>query len=68
MTVIIRHGNYLTVYTNLINVRVKKGEKVDTKQYIGEVFQDHSASNNATIKFMILNKNFVDPEAWIAKN
>jgi murein hydrolase activator len=68
MTVIIRHGNYLSVYTNLINVKVKKGDKVDTKEEIGEVFQDPANSNNAIIKFMIFNKNYIDPEDWIAKN
>ena len=68
MTVIIRHGNYYSVYTNLINVKVKKGEKVDTKQAIGEVFQDPSANYNATIKFMIFDSKYLDPEIWIAKN
>lgn len=68
MTVIIRHGNYLSVYTNLVNVKVKKGEKVDTKQVIGDVYQDPSANFNATIKFMIFESKYVDPEIWIAKN
>jgi septal ring factor EnvC (AmiA/AmiB activator) len=68
MTVIIRHGNYLSVYTNLINIKVKKGDKVDTKQVIGEVFQDPSANYNTTIKFMIFESKYVDPEIWIAKN
>jgi murein hydrolase activator len=68
MTVIIRHGNYLSVYTNLVNVRVKKSEKVDTKQIIGEIFQDPSANNNSTIKFMIFESKYLDPEIWIAKN
>jgi murein hydrolase activator len=68
MTVIIRHGNYLSVYTNLVNVKVKKGEKVGTKEVIGEVFQDPSANNNATIKFMIFESKYIDPEIWIAKN
>ncbi len=68
MTVIIRHGNYYSVYTNLVNVKVKKGEKVDTKQIIGEVYQDPSANYNSTIKFMIFEKQYLDPELWIAKN
>jgi septal ring factor EnvC (AmiA/AmiB activator) len=68
MTVIIRHGNFYSVYTNLVNVKVKKGDMVDTKQVIGEVYQDPSANNNATIKFMIFEKQYLDPELWIAKN
>jgi murein hydrolase activator len=68
MTVIIKHGNYMSVYTNLINVRVKKGDNVDTKEQIGEVFQDPSANNISILRFMICNKSFIDPELWIAKN
>ncbi|MGD0342831.1 MAG: peptidoglycan DD-metalloendopeptidase family protein, partial [Bacteroidales bacterium] len=68
MTVIIKHGSYLSVYTNLVNVKVKKGDKVDTKQVIGEVYQDPSANYNSTIKFMIFEKQYLDPELWIAKN
>jgi murein hydrolase activator len=68
MTVIIRHGNYLSVYTNLINVKVKKGDRVDTKEEIGEVFQDPANDNNSIIKFMVFYKNYIDPENWIAKN
>ena len=30
MTVIIRHGKYLSVYTNIVNVKVKQGDKVVT--------------------------------------
>jgi murein hydrolase activator len=68
MTIIIRHGNYYSVYANLVNVKVKKGDVVDTKQVIGEVYQDPSSNNSSTIKFMIYNDKYVDPENWITKN
>ena len=32
--VIIRHGNYLTVYANVIDVKVKRGDKINTKDII----------------------------------
>jgi septal ring factor EnvC (AmiA/AmiB activator) len=67
MTVIIRHGNYYSAYNNLVNVTVKTGDKVQTKQAIGEVFKD-PVNNNCTLKFMIFEKKFLDPEVWIAKN
>lgn len=67
MTVIIRHGKYLSVYSNLVNVKVKKGDQVDTKQILGDVFID-SSSNNSLIKFMIFDEKYLDPELWIAKN
>jgi septal ring factor EnvC (AmiA/AmiB activator) len=68
MTVIIRHGKYLSVYNNLVNLRVKTGDKVETKQIIGDVFADPKDNLNCTIKFMIFDQKFLDPELWIAKN
>ena len=67
MTVIIQHGKYYSVYNNLINVKVKKGEKVDIKQIIGEVFADPEASFTCTLKFMIFEQKYLDPELWISK-
>jgi len=68
MTVIIRHGKYLSVYNNIISVKVKKGDRVETKQEIGEVFPDPGANNNCTIKLMIFEQKYLDPELWIAKS
>jgi len=67
MTVMIRHGKYFSVYTNIINLKVKKGDKISTKQVIGDVYSD---GNNCVLKFMIFETNakYLDPEDWIAKN
>ncbi len=67
MTVIIRHGNIYTVYNNLVNVKVKTGDNVETKQEIGEVFRNPSGEENCIMKFMIFNEKYLDPEQWIAK-
>lgn len=37
-SVLIRHGNFITLYTNLAKLYVTKGEKVNAKQAIGEIF------------------------------
>lgn len=44
--VILKHGNYRTVYSNLQNTYVKVGDKVNTKQSIGSLFvkPDYSVS------------------------
>ena len=68
MTVIIRHGKYLSVYANIVNVKVKAGDKVNTKQIIGEVYSDPDNNNNCVLKFMIFETKYQDPESWIAKN
>jgi len=69
MTVIIQHGKYRSVYTNIVNVKVKQGDKVVTKQIIGDVYSDPSDNNNSILKFMIcLEIKYLDPEQWISKN
>lgn len=64
--VIIRHGNYLTTYFNLVSVNVKKGEKVKTKQIIGKVGYD-SSKGSVLIFYLWNNTNKQDPELWLAK-
>jgi murein hydrolase activator len=66
--VMISHGKYFTVYLNIVNVKVKKGDKVDTKQELGQVFTDTENGEKAVLKFMIFeNKVKLDPELWISK-
>jgi murein hydrolase activator len=68
MTIIIKHGKYYSVYSNIVNVRVKTGQKVETKQVIGDVFADPSHNNNCVLQFMIYDTKYQDPEIWLAKN
>jgi murein hydrolase activator len=68
MGVILRHGKYLTVYQNLVNITVKAGENVDTGKEIGEVFLDSSDGDKSILKFMVYEeKNKLDPEIWLMK-
>jgi septal ring factor EnvC (AmiA/AmiB activator) len=68
-TIIIRHGKYLTVYQNVVDLKVKSGDKVETKQEIGNVFCETGNGNKAILKFMIFEeKEKLDPESWISKN
>jgi septal ring factor EnvC (AmiA/AmiB activator) len=67
MTVMIKHGKYYSVYTNVVNVKVATGDKVTTKQEIGEVYPESGAANTCILKFMIVETEFQDPESWIAK-
>ena len=66
MAVIIRHGKFLSVYQNLVNVKVKPGDEVDAKEYIGDVYYDDN--EKSIIKFMIYEeKEKKNPEDWLAK-
>jgi murein hydrolase activator len=70
MTIIVRHGKYLSVYANIVNVNVKPGDKLVTKQRLGEVYSDPRDNYNSVLKFMIFETNakYQDPELWISKN
>jgi murein hydrolase activator len=70
LTVIIRHGKYLSVYANIVKVNVKPGDKVTVKQVIGDVYCENGEENNSVLKFMIFetNEKYLNPEVWIAKN
>lgn len=67
-TVLIKHGNFYTVYQNLVEVNVKAGEKVKIKQKIGVVYSAKDSENDSIIHFEIWENNIkMDPEKWIAK-
>ena len=64
--VLIRHGNYISVYCNLSSVSVKKGDKVSTKQNIGTVHQDKSG--NVVLHFQLRKETAkLNPEAWLGR-
>ncbi len=65
--VIIRHGEFLTVYSNLKTVFISKGEKVKTLQQIGLIHSD-PMTNKTKIHFEIWKgKVLINPSGWIRK-
>ncbi len=65
--VMIRHGEYLTVYQNLANTKVNKGDKVTTKQTIGTIAKS-ATSNTHELHFEIWkNDKYVNPNEWLAR-
>jgi murein hydrolase activator len=68
MAIIIRHGQYLTVYSNLVNVTVNKGDKVSTKHNLGTIFTDSGDENKTILKFQIWKESQkLDPEDWLVR-
>ena len=64
---IIRHGEFLTVYSNLEQVLVKTGDKVTSKQKIG-VVANNSDNNKGELHLEIWkNTGKLDPKSWLAK-
>ncbi len=63
--VLIKHGNYFTVYKNLSQIYVKKGDKVSTKQEIGTVLTNR-ASGETILSFVIYKEGKTqNPTHWI---
>ena len=65
--VMIRHGNYVTLYRNLSQVYVKKGDKIKTKQVIGEVFTSPSSGETILNFTLFKGTSTEDPASWIYK-
>jgi septal ring factor EnvC (AmiA/AmiB activator) len=63
-TVIIKHGEYLTVYAGLKEVFVRTKQKVSTNQEIGKVFANSDGVSE--LRFQIFkNSTPLDPEIWL---
>ena len=66
-TVLVRHGEFLSVYQNLVNVRVKSGDKVLTKEILGDAFTDEE-NGVSTVHFEVWQeKDILNPEEWLSK-
>jgi septal ring factor EnvC (AmiA/AmiB activator) len=64
IAIIIRHGNYLSVYSNLSTVFIKVGDKVNLNQPIGKI--ETKGSTNSILHFEIWNeKSPENPLLWI---
>ena len=64
--VLIRHGNYISVYCNLSSASVKAGDTVKTKQSIGQVFSDGTDNGRTVLHFQLRReKEKLNPEPWL---
>lgn len=64
--VLVRHGNYISVYCNLSTVSVSKGSKVKTRTELGTIHQD--ASGNAVLHFQLRKETTkLNPEQWLGR-
>jgi septal ring factor EnvC (AmiA/AmiB activator) len=65
--VILQHGEYYTVYSNLQEVKVRKGDKVRIRQSVGVVSTDRK-TNTAEVHFELWReKTRLDPTDWVKR-
>ena len=66
--IMVRHGNYVTIYYNLSKVFVKPGDKISTGQVIGKVFTSKVTGESLLDFRLFKNNQKLNPEYWLAKN
>ena len=65
--ILVQHGNFFSVYKNLSEIYVKKGETIETKQVIGKLITNKS-SGQTILNFSIFKDGVTqNPSAWIYK-
>lgn len=64
--ILVRHGNYISVYCNLSSASVKQGDNVTTKQTLGQIFSDGSDNGRTVLHFQLRReKEKLNPEPWL---
>lgn len=64
--ILLKHGNFFTLYNNLVEIYVKKGDKVKVKQMIGRLSADREG--NSRINFQIWkDREILNPQLWLSK-
>ena len=62
MVVMVRHGNYISVYCNLVSVNVHRGQRVSTRQALGRVGADN------ILQFQLRKETAkLNPESWLGR-
>ena len=64
--ILVRHGNYISVYCNLSSASVKQGDDVTTKQTLGQIFSDGADNGRTVLHFQLRKeKEKLNPEPWL---
>jgi septal ring factor EnvC (AmiA/AmiB activator) len=69
MAIIIRHGHFLTLYSNLVNVRVRKGDFIPKGYYIGDVYYNQHDEESSILHLRVYEETKVlNPELWLSEH
>ncbi len=67
MAVMIKHGKYSTIYSNLTSVSVKKDDMLRTGQSIGKAGRNDEGTEGQIDFILMIEKNNVNPEPWLRR-
>ena len=66
--IMIRHGEYLTIYANIATIDIKTGDNVKAGQSLGTISADSNDNNRSILHFEIRReKQKLDPEQWLKR-
>ncbi len=67
-SIIVRHGNYLSVYSNIDQVNVKTGQKVKTGEILGRIYTDNEQGGLTILQLQVWKDlQRLDPEEWLKR-
>ena len=66
-TILIQHGNFFTVYKNLSNIYVKKGEKVSTMQELGNIITNKNSGQTILSFSLFKDSKTQNPLYWLGQ-
>lgn len=65
--VMLRHGEYLTIYANVVDLTVRKGDTVKAGQNLGRIYSDPDDGDRTLLHFEVRHeREKLDPLEWLA--
>lgn len=64
--VMVRHGEYLTIYANIDQLSVRKGDQVQAGQHIGKIYSDNTDGGRTILHFEVRKeRQKLNPLEWV---
>ncbi len=61
----LKHGNFISTYYNLSTIYVKKGDRVDAKAVLGDIYTNRSNGQTRLKFYLHQNTSKLNPEEWV---
>ncbi len=61
----LKHGNFISTYYNLSTIYVKKGDRVDAKTILGDIYTNRSNGQTRLKFYLHQNTSKLNPEEWV---